>query len=101
MGQSLLTSGPSSKGVEGESKRAFAYEVLLPGKEDSALAGAFRSDFHPGDRPLGTMTSQGQIWMCLASHQIRNWVVPGCRYPELEPHRCGAVCRSALRSGVP
>ena len=53
MGQTLLTSGPSSGDVEGECKRAFAYEVLLPGKEDSALAGAFRSDFYPGDRPLG------------------------------------------------
>ncbi|MGP8227699.1 MAG: hypothetical protein ACLQGT_16275 [Terracidiphilus sp.] len=53
MGQTLFTSGPSSEGVKGESKRAFAYEVLLPGKEDSALAGAFRSDFHPGDHPLG------------------------------------------------
>ena len=53
MGQTLLTSGPSSGDVEGECKRAFAYEVLLPGKEDSALAGAFRSDFYPGDRTLG------------------------------------------------
>ena len=53
MGQTLLTSGPSSGGVEGESKRAFAYEVLMPGKGNSALAGAFRSDFHPGDHPLG------------------------------------------------
>jgi hypothetical protein len=83
MGQTLLTSGPSSGDVEGESKRAFAYEVLLPGKEDSALVGAFRSDFHPGDRPLGIMTIRGRFWMCLASHRIVIAVEAGCGHQAL------------------
>jgi len=70
MGQTLLTSGPSSGGVEGECKRAFAYEVLLPGNAGNTLAGVFRSNFHPGNRPLGIMTIRGHHWMCLASHRI-------------------------------
>ena len=100
MGQTLLTSGPSSRGVEGESKRAFAYEVLLPGKEDSALAGAFRSDFHPGDRPLGTMTSQGQIWMCLASHRFVTAVGVRWAHSALirEAARADRLDRRAVRS---
>jgi len=47
MGQTLLTSGPSSGGVEGESKRAFAYEVLLPGNADNTLVAHSAATFTP------------------------------------------------------
>ena len=100
MGQTLLTSGPSSGGVEGESKRAFAYEVLLPGNADNTLAGAFRSDFYPGDRPLGTMTFQGQIWMCLASHRIVTAAGARCAHSALicEAARADRLDPRAVRS---
>jgi hypothetical protein len=103
MGQTLLTSGPSSRGVEGESKRAFAYEVLLPGNADNTFVGAFRSDFHPGDRPLGTMTFQGQIWMCLASHRIVRVVEARCGHQALicEAARADRLDRRADRSPAP
>src|ERR1035438_7476293 len=87
MGQTLLTSGPSSGGVEGESKRAFAYEVLLPGNADNTLVGAFRSDLRPGDRPLGIMTIRGHNWMCLASHRIVIAVMRAMRIRRLSARR--------------
>ena len=102
MGQPLLTSGPSSGGVERESKRAFAYEVLLPGNADNTLAGAFRSDFHPGDRPLGIMTIRGHNWMCLASHRIVIAVEAGCARRRLmrEAARADRLDQLRVRAAV-
>ena len=102
MGQTLLTSGPSSGGVERESKRAFAYEVLLPGNADNTLAGAFRSDFHPGDRPLGIMTIRGHNWMCLASHRIVIAVEAGCARRRLmrEAARADRLDQLRVRAAV-
>ena len=102
MGQTLLTSGPSSGGVEGESKRAFAYEVLLPGNADNTLVGAFRSDLRPGDRPLGIMTIRGHNWMCLASHRIVMVVEARCGHQALirEAARADRLDLSRVQTAV-